>query len=52
MGYVFVIFGSLIALNFGFGVKMSDATYSTWDAESRVEVEAVENTPRKQQDGE
>lgn len=41
MGYVFVIFGSLIALNFGVGVKMADAKYSDWDDEPRVEVEAM-----------
>lgn len=44
MGYVLVIFGSLIALNFGVGVKMSDATYSAWEDEHSVEVESVDKT--------
>lgn len=47
MGYVIVIFGSLIALNFGFGAKVSDAAYSAWDSEPSVEVEVLESAAPK-----
>jgi len=41
MGYVIVIFGSLIALNFGFGVKVSDISYSAWEDKPTVDVQTL-----------
>ncbi len=50
MGYVFVIFGSLIALNLGLGVKMSEPHYGSWEDEASVEVETVEQVAPKRND--
>ena len=44
MGYVFVIFGSLIALNFGLGAKLSEGGRPAWESESHVEVESLPGT--------
>ena len=48
MGYVFVIFGSLIALNFGLGAKLSEGARPAWESESHVEVESIPKIPQQE----
>ncbi len=45
MEYVFLIFGTLIALNFGLMTGLSDPSDATWDDETKVEIETLVNEP-------
>ena len=48
MGHVIVVFGTLIALNFGVGFMVSDQLYDDETNQGVVEVQEVSHTPSDQ----